>query len=118
MRPAEVRQHISERFRLAGRDWAKKKGVADLLDELKGPTREAMKTALLKTLTEAGEKKVPEARLEREVESSDEWHGYIKGMCAAREDENAAWVERRAIELEMSEQIDGNANYRTERKMS
>lgn len=109
---------ISERFRLAGKAWAEAKREADLIEEMKGPRLEQLKTALLTQLIKAGETKVPESRLEREVKASPEWETYIRGLCFAQERMNDAWVERRAIELEHSEMIDGNANFRTERKMS
>jgi hypothetical protein len=115
--PEKERSH-AERFRLAGDAWAEAKRQADLLEEMKGPTVEQMKCKLLAKLTEAGETKVPEARLEREVKASDEYADYIKGMCFAKERENKAWVERKAVEIAATETVDMNANYRTERKMS
>lgn len=108
---------LSEMFRLAGRDWAEAEAKADLLEKLRDPTLEQMKTEKLQELNEQGMAKVPEAMLERLVKSSPQWEEYVRGMCHARELATAAWVERRAIELRMSEMIDGNANARTERRM-
>lgn len=118
---ATMPQHerpLSERFRLAGLAWAEAEAKADLVEKMRDPTLEAMKNEKYQQLTDAGEKKIPEATLERIVKGSPEWGEYIAGMCHARELANKAWVERRAIELQMSEMIDGNANARTERRMA
>jgi uncharacterized membrane protein YheB (UPF0754 family) len=110
---------ISERFRLAGVAWANAKREADLLEQMKDPTLEQLKTRKLAELMATDpEKKVSESLLERLVKSSPEWEQFIRGLCYAQEKSNLTWVERRAIELEHSEQIDGNANYRAERKMA
>ena len=114
--PAKERS-FSERFRLTGKAWAAAKREADLLEEMKGPRLEQLKTALLAKLTAAGETKVPESRLEREIKASKEWETYIQGLCFAQEKANDAWVERRAVELEHSEMVDFNANARHERRM-
>lgn len=117
MRPGEVRGYYATRFQESGDRWAEAVRVADLLEEMKGPTVEQMKTALLAKLTAEGEKKIPEARLEREVKASPEWAKYIEGMCYAKERANKAWVERKAVEMDATEMVDKNANARTERKM-
>jgi hypothetical protein len=115
--PERERSH-AERFRLAGEAWAEATREADLLEEMKGAYVEQLKTKLLAKLTEAGDTKVPEVRLEREVKSSQEYEQYIRGMCFAKERANKAWVERKAVEIEATETVDRNANYRSERKLS
>ena len=114
--PERERSH-AERFRLAGEAWAEATREADLLEEMKGAVVEQLKTKLLERLTAAGETKVPEARLEREVKSSPEYEQYIRGMCFAKEKANKAWVERKAVEIAATEMVDRNANARVERKI-
>jgi FKBP-type peptidyl-prolyl cis-trans isomerase (trigger factor) len=118
MKPSEVRYHFAERFREAGEAWANAKCDADILEEMKGAKLEKMKCELLAKLTEAGETKVPESRLERECKASEEWASYIRDMCKARAVADKAWIKRKAIEMEETEMIDRNANARNERKMA
>jgi hypothetical protein len=110
---------ISERFRLAGIAWANAKREADLIEQMKDPTLEQLKTRELAKLARLEpEKKISESLLERLVKSSPEWEQFIRGMCHAQERANIAWVERRAIELEHMELVDANANYRAERRLT
>lgn len=121
LRTAEIKpkeRPLAERFRLAGKAWAAAKRDADITSEMKSAFLEKMKTRMRDELVAKGEKEPSGEKLERLAKSSPEWEEYIRGMCFAKEKEDDAWVERKAIEMEMSEQVDGNANYRTERKMA
>lgn len=109
---------LSERFRLAGKTWAAAKRDADITSEMKSAFLEKMKTRINDELVGKGEKAPSGEKLERLAKSSPEWEEYIRGMCFAKEKEDDAWVERKAIELEATEMVDANANYRTERKMA
>jgi hypothetical protein len=115
MKTREVQFHFAERFRVKGREWAKADAEKEKLQALRGPTLEAIKLWHAKL---PGNEKLSDAKLTSLAKADPKYMTHIEGEIAAVEKANLAWVERKAVEIELSESIDVNANVRTERKAS
>jgi hypothetical protein len=112
---AERERSFSERFRIAGRIWAKADAEKDRLQGLRGPTLEAIKIQLSKL---PGNEGLSNSKLESMAKGSQEYRLHIEGEAAAVENANLAWVERKAIEMEHAERADANSNQRHEARLN
>lgn len=99
---------LSERFRLAAKDWVEKDAAANLLEETKS-------SVLSQRMAELGD--MPVSRAEMTVKASAEWREFIKAMVNARKEANLARVKVDWLRMRHSEWQSAEANARAERKM-
>lgn len=102
--------HWSERYRLAGIDWAEKNAAASLLEELKSATQSELQTKLGSDL--------PVNRAEQIVKSSSQWRDYIEKMVEARRIANEAKINLEAIRMEYFTEQSENATKRGEMRLT
>src|SRR3954471_1901502 len=85
----------SEKYRLAGEDWAGKEAAAQILEDLKSAT-------MAQWQTELGD--IPVNRAEQLVKSSARWQKYIADTVEARRAANRAKVYKEFIKMKAMEQ--------------
>ncbi len=95
----------SEKFRLAGEDWADKEAAAQLLEDCKSAT-------MAQRQTELGD--IPVNRAEQIVKASKGWVDYIESTVEARKEANLAKIRLEAIRMKAMEYQAKEANQRTE----
>ncbi len=95
----------SEKFRLAGEDWADKEAAAQLLEDCKSAT-------MAQWQTELGD--LPVNRAEQTVKASPRWSSYIHDTVMARKEANLAKIRLEAIRMKAMEYQAKEANQRTE----
>src|SRR3954471_21590524 len=95
----------SEKFRLAGEDWADKEAAAQILEDLKSAT-------MAQWQTELGD--IPVNRAEQIVKGSAKWIKYITDTVEARRVANRAKVYKEYVKMKAMEQHAMEANQRTE----
>jgi hypothetical protein len=106
-------QALSERYRLAGEEWADAHTAAKLLEELKTATLAKMKNKLM---GEMGQ--MSEAKADRLVRSSEAWESYIRDMLNAENKAIKLKVQLKSLEIANSERIDMGANHRHEARLT
>jgi hypothetical protein len=104
---------ISERYRLAAKEWVKAEKIASFMEQNKDGALSKMKNAVMR---EHGE--MSEAKAERLVKSSKEWEEYLQAMVNLRAEANEWRQEMKTLELEDSERMDKNANARHEARLN
>ncbi len=103
---------ISEKFRVAAKEWVDADGAASLLEELKTTRLSQMKMALM---AEQGD--MPDAKAERICKSDPQWEEYLRDMIACRTAANKLKMEMKALEIEHGEWTSRDANARHESKL-
>lgn len=98
----------SERYRLAGEDWADKEAAAQLLEDTKSAVM-AQKQALY------GD--IPVNKAEQKVKASKDWHDHIVKIVEARKKANHAKVFLEYIRMAAWEENNKNANARVEARL-
>lgn len=106
-------QSLSERFRLAAKEWVQAEKVASFMEENKTSALAKKKTELMR---QQGE--MSEAKAERLVKSSADWEEYLQAMVNLRAEANHWRMELKTLEMEDSERIDKNANARHEARLT
>lgn len=106
---------LNERYRVAGKDWARKKAVWNRYDKRKKITFNHMVVALQKLAIENGQR-ITRAQAELEVTVSDEWKQFIEELLTAEEHMDFAEVEKDSLKIEQWERNDESANAREERR--
>jgi len=104
---------ISERYRLAGLDFAEKHKAARLLEECKSACLSQM---IAKYIAENGP--MPFNRAENSVKASQEWEDYVTQMVEARYQADRAKVFRDTLDMLFAEWNSAEANARSERKLT
>ena len=95
----------SEKYRIAGEDWADKEAAAQLLEDTKSAT-------LAQWQAELGDMAV--SRSELAVKSSTKWKKYIQDLVEARKNANIAKINLEVVRMKAFEQQAQEANQRTE----
>ena len=106
---------MAERYRVASREWAKKRAVFRGYDLRKKITFNLFVLALQTQAREFG-KNLTKAQAEFEVTVSEEWQTFINEMLAAEEEMNLAEGEKDSVDMERWERNDESANIREERR--
>jgi hypothetical protein len=104
----EAEQPLSERFRVAAKEWAAADAAANLIEETKSAT-------LAKMMIELGD--LPVSRAEMIAKASAEWREHIKMMCDARAKATLLKVKLEYIRMRHSEWQSSEANARAERRL-
>ncbi len=99
---------LSERFRIAAKEWVELDHAARLLEESKSAVLSQRMAAL-------GD--MPVSKAELQVKASDEWHEYIKAMVDAKTSANLKKVEIEWLRMRFSEQQSKEATERAERRL-
>jgi len=99
---------LSERYRVAGEDWADKEAAAQLLEDMKSAIM-AQRQLML------GD--IPVNKAEQSVKASKEWTGYINNIIEARKVANYAKINLEVRRMEYYEQQGKDANQRSEMRM-
>jgi len=99
---------LSERFRMAAKEWVELDHAARLLEESKSAVLSQRMAAL-------GD--MPVSKAELQVKASDEWHEYIKAMVDARTSANFEKVKLEWLRMRFSEQQSKEATERAERRL-
>jgi hypothetical protein len=99
---------LSEKFRLAAKDWCEKDAAANLLEETKS-------AVLSERMASLGD--MPVSRAEMTVKASDEWREFIEKMVAARKEANLAKVQVEWLRMRFQEWSSQQANERAERRI-
>ena len=99
---------FSERYRLAGVDWADKEAAANLLEETKTSIM-AQKQSLL------GD--IPVNRAEQIVKASPDWMTHLETICEARKQANLAKVKMDTEKMRFYEMQSREANARSEMRL-
>lgn len=98
----------SEKYRLAGEDWADKEAAAQILEDLKS-------AMMSQWQTELGD--IPVNRAEQIVKASARWKEYIADAVEARRAANIAKIHKEVVKMKAMEQHAAEANQRTELKV-
>lgn len=99
---------ISERYRIAAKEWVELDHAARLLEESKSAVLSQKMAAL-------GD--MPVSKAELQVKASNEWHEYIKAMVDAKTSANLKKVEIEWLRMRFSEQQSREATERAERRL-
>lgn len=108
----EWERPISELFRLAALEYVDADAAANLLEEMKTPTLEKLKSDLIDH-----EGQMADNRAERIVKSSDDWAEHIKKIVEARTKANRLKMELEFLRIKEREQDRMSWLQRTEHKM-
>lgn len=99
---------ISERYRIAAKEWVELDHAARLLEESKSAVLSQKMAAL---------GNIPVSKAELQVKASNEWHEYIKAMVDAKTSANLKKVEIEWLRMRFSEQQSREATERAERRL-
>jgi hypothetical protein len=100
---------ISEQYRVMAKMWVEAEKAACMLEETK--------SAVLSQLMIA-EGDMPVSKAEMRVKGSPAWRNHLTAMVEARSDANLRKVHLEYIRMQFSEWQAGDANQRSERRMS
>jgi hypothetical protein len=101
----EVEDAWSEKYRLAGEDWADKEAAAQMLEDSKS-------AVMAQWQTELGD--LPVNRAEQTVKASNRWRDYISDTVEARRQANIAKVNMEYTRMKAMEYQAKEANQRAE----
>jgi hypothetical protein len=99
---------LSERYRLAAKEWVELDNKARLMEETKS-------AVLSQRMSSLGD--MPVSKAELAIKSSPEWHDFVKEMVEARTHANLKKVELEWLRMRFSENQSREATERAERKM-
>ena len=99
---------LSEKYRLAAKEWCELDAAANLLEETKSAFLSQKMAAL-------GD--MPVSKAEMKVKASAEWREFIESMVAARKAANLAKVKLEWVRMKFSEWQSAEANSRAERRL-
>lgn len=99
---------LSEKFRLAAKDWCEKDAAANILEETKSAVLSQKMAAL-------GD--MPVSKAEMTVKASQEWREFISAMVSARKEANLKKVECEWLRMRFQEWSSHQANERAERRL-
>jgi len=99
---------LSEKYRLAAKEWCELDAAANLLEETKSAFLSQKMAAL-------GD--MPVSKAEMKVKASAEWAEFIESMVAARKAANLAKVKLEWVRMKFSEWQSAEANSRAERRL-
>ena len=99
---------LSEKYRLAAKDWCELDAAANILEETKSAFLSQKMAAL-------GD--MPVSKAEMQVKASAEWREFIESMVAARKAANLAKVKLEWVRMQFSEWQSAEANSRAERRL-
>ena len=99
---------ISERYRIAAKEWVELDHAARLMEESKSAVLSQKMAAL-------GD--MPVSKAELQVKASDEWHEYIRAMVDAKTSANLKKVEIEWLRMRFNEQQSREATERAERRL-
>ena len=99
---------ISERYRVAAKEWVDLDHAARLMEETKS-------AVLSQKMASLGD--MPVSKAELSVKASPEWHEFVTKLVDARTAANLKKVEVEWIKMRFSEQQSREATERAERKM-
>lgn len=99
---------LSEKYRLAAKEWCELDAAANILEEAKSATLSQWMAAL-------GD--MPVSKAEMQVKASPEWRGYIENMVTARKEANLARVKVEWIRMRAQEAMSQQANERAEKRL-
>ena len=101
-------QPLSEKFRLAAKEWVAEDAAANMLEESKSAYLSQKMAAL-------GD--MPVSRAEMEVKASADWREYIRQMVEAREKANLSKVKLEWLRMRFNEWQSAEATKRAEMKL-
>ena len=99
---------LSERYRLAAKEWVELDNKARLMEETKS-------AVLSQRMSSLGD--MPVSKAELAIKASPEWHEFVKEMVEARTHANLKKVELEWLRMRFSENQSREATERAERKM-
>lgn len=99
---------LSEKYRIAGEEWAELEAAAQLLEDSKSAILAQRQAAL-------GD--IPVNRAEQIVKASIEWQEHINSIVNARKLANIAKVNLEVARMRFQEQMSKEANARTEARL-
>jgi hypothetical protein len=99
---------LSEKYRLAAKEWVEKDAAASLLEETKS-------AVLAQMMAKLGD--VPVSHAERDVKSSEVWTDHVSKIVEARREANLAKVKMEWIRMRFAEAQSAEATKRAEMKL-
>lgn len=99
---------LSERYRIAAKEWVQLDHAARLMEETKS-------AVLSQQMAVLGD--IPVGKAEKIVKASDDWHKFIQSMVEARTSANLKKVELEWLKMRFSEQQSKEATERAERRL-
>ena len=99
---------LSEKFRLASKEWVEKDAAANLLEETKS-------SVLSQRMAALGD--MPVSKAEMTVKASAEWREFIESMVKARQEANLAKVRVEWLRMRFQEWSSQQANERAEKRL-